>query len=248
MVRYFIHGLLALSCLLLSQGGLAGFYVVNDTPPTSTATQKTTAKPTNKTTTTSSKTTKSSKSTSKETTTAKPQSKSKSTQTTKSKPKSKPTSKKKHHAKPKHKKPKYSYVAYTGSLRHNVERMVRQSHWGQVVWNLHYDYRWVGRARLQGNSLQAILQQLLAGYPVQAVFYKRNHVVAIHPRPVISYHAPASLREANTNSRNKSEKVIKPDPKDSDTGGKNSANHAAKSSTTTVATTTTQSTKGSTHA
>ena len=87
----------------------------------------------------------------------------------------------------------HSYTLRNGSLKHNVESIVHQSHWGQLVWSLPYDYRWVGTAHFEGTSLQGVLEKLLARYPVQAIFYEQNHVIQIVPRPSIAYHRPADL-------------------------------------------------------
>ncbi len=78
-------------------------------------------------------------------------------------------------------KPEFSVVVHKGSLEKNVERIVRLSHdgWRQVIWKLPYDYNWVGTARFRGKDLQEVLSKLLAPYPVQAVFYEKNHIVAI---------------------------------------------------------------------
>ncbi len=71
---------------------------------------------------------------------------------------------------------------YTGSLKNNVESIVRRSHWGRVIWTLPYDFKWVGNINMTGPDAMSILAQLLKPYPVQAVFYDKNHVVAIVAR------------------------------------------------------------------
>lgn len=75
-----------------------------------------------------------------------------------------------------------SYTLRTGSLKYNITKMVRQSGWGTLVWNVPNDYRWVGNIEISATSIQGALDQLLAPYPVQAVFYDTNHVIDIEPR------------------------------------------------------------------
>lgn len=75
-----------------------------------------------------------------------------------------------------------SFRVTTGSLKANVQRMVQQSHWGQVVWNVPNDYRWMGNVTITATSIQGALSQLLAPYPIQAVFYDTNRIVDIEPR------------------------------------------------------------------
>ncbi len=82
-------------------------------------------------------------------------------------------------------KPLFQTTALPGSLKGNVERMVAQSHWGTVVWNLPVDYNWQGTMPISAPDIQGALQQLLAQYPVQAVFYDENHIVSVEPRRVI---------------------------------------------------------------
>lgn len=93
-----------------------------------------------------------------------------------------------------------TYTVRSGSLKRNVEHIVRQAHWGQVVWSLPYDYRWVGVSHIQGRSVQAVLGKLLANYPVQAVFYQQNRVVQIKARPSIAYHQPKDLEHVAAQS------------------------------------------------
>lgn len=75
-----------------------------------------------------------------------------------------------------------TYHVTTGSLKANVQRMVRQSGWGQVVWNVPNDYRWTGNITITSTSIQGALSQLLGPYPIQAVFYDTNRIVDIEPR------------------------------------------------------------------
>lgn len=75
-----------------------------------------------------------------------------------------------------------TYYLTTGSLRDNVTQIVAQSGWGRVIWNVPYDYRWVGNISLHAVTVQDALNQLLSEYPLQAVFYEENHIVDIVPR------------------------------------------------------------------
>lgn len=70
----------------------------------------------------------------------------------------------------------------SGSLKANVERIANEQGWPQVVWNVPYDYRWVGKTQIHANSLTGLLSQLLRNYPLQAVLYHGNHILAIYPR------------------------------------------------------------------
>ena len=79
-------------------------------------------------------------------------------------------------------KPLLTEIIYPGSIKNNVERIAAQFGWPQVVWNTKFDYRWVGKTEIHGNNLQGILDQLLAGYPLQAILYEGNHILAIYPR------------------------------------------------------------------
>ena len=79
-------------------------------------------------------------------------------------------------------KPLAAIEIYPGSLKENVERIAAHYGWHQVVWDAPQDYRWVGYAQIQGENLSSVLRQLLADYPLQAVFYQGNHVLYIHPR------------------------------------------------------------------
>ncbi len=82
-------------------------------------------------------------------------------------------------------KPSFTTTAMPGSLKDNVERIVAQSHWGTVVWNLPIDYNWNGTMTISAPDVQGALSQLLAQYPVQATFYDKNHIVSIEARRVI---------------------------------------------------------------
>lgn len=69
-----------------------------------------------------------------------------------------------------------------GSLKENIDRIVKQAGWGKTIWKPPFDYNWVGNVTISANDIQGILTKLLEPYPLQAVFYEANHVVAIVPR------------------------------------------------------------------
>ena len=71
---------------------------------------------------------------------------------------------------------------HSGSLKQNVTRIVKEAGWETAVWKMPYDYKWVGDVQITANDIQGVLTKLLEGYPVQAVFYNANHVVAFTPR------------------------------------------------------------------
>ena len=73
-------------------------------------------------------------------------------------------------------------VFYSGSLKSNVERVAAQYGWKKVEWNSPNDYEWVTYTKINKNTLQDVLRTVLEGYPLQAVFYKGNHVLEIKPR------------------------------------------------------------------
>ena len=73
-------------------------------------------------------------------------------------------------------------TVYPGSLRDNVERIAAGYGWSEVVWSAPYDFNWVGQTNIHANSLSGMLAQLLKDYPLQAVFYRGNHVLLITPR------------------------------------------------------------------
>lgn len=77
-----------------------------------------------------------------------------------------------------------SATIYPGSLKQNVQRILNDAGWQKVVWGVPYDYSWVGQTQISGSSVQNVMQQLLAHYPLQAVFYDENHVVLIRSREV----------------------------------------------------------------
>lgn len=76
----------------------------------------------------------------------------------------------------------FKVTVYEGSLKANVDRIVKAGRWKKLVWKLPYDYQWVGKADFTGDSVETVIAQLLKHYPLQAVFYKANQVVEIVPR------------------------------------------------------------------
>ncbi|MCD6055045.1 MAG: hypothetical protein K0R12_7 [Gammaproteobacteria bacterium] len=162
-----------LLCLLLSQAALAGFYVVDETSPLpKTTTPSSSAKP--------------------------PVAKKPPAASPKAAAPPAAAAAKKSTAPNKPAAPAIqTYAIYPGSLKSNVERIVRQAHWGDVVWTLPYDYRWVGTSTMKSDSVQEAVDKLLANYPLQAIFYEQNHIVEIKPRPTIAYHAPEALGASN---------------------------------------------------
>ncbi len=73
-------------------------------------------------------------------------------------------------------------TVYPGSLKKNIEHIAGKYGWAQVVWNVPNDYQWVGQTTIRANDVPGLLTQLLKNYPVQAVFYKGNHILAISQR------------------------------------------------------------------
>ena len=69
-----------------------------------------------------------------------------------------------------------------GSLKSNIERIVDIAGWGKPIWNMDYDFKWVGNVTITGRDIQSVLSKLLDPYPLQAKFYESNHIVAIYPR------------------------------------------------------------------
>lgn len=83
---------------------------------------------------------------------------------------------------PKQRFGRYSVHVYNGSLLANSKRILGRFGWHRVVWTVPYDFKWVGQTTLRGNNPQDFMRQILAGYPLQAVFYQGNRVVVIKPR------------------------------------------------------------------
>ncbi len=75
-----------------------------------------------------------------------------------------------------------SAVLVPGSLRSNILTLAQQFGWDQVIWNVSEDYQWTGCVSVSAPSFKGILEQVLADYPLQAIFYHGNHVLVIAPR------------------------------------------------------------------
>jgi len=71
-----------------------------------------------------------------------------------------------------------------GSLKANIERIARNHGWHKVVWNVHSDYNWVGNTKIRGKNLVLVMEHILDGYPLQAVFYQGNRILVIEARTV----------------------------------------------------------------
>lgn len=78
--------------------------------------------------------------------------------------------------------PLFQATVYPGSLKKNIERIAAQFGWAQVVWNVPNDYQWVGQTNIRAENVPGLFTKLLKNYPVQGVFYKGNHILAISPR------------------------------------------------------------------
>lgn len=87
----------------------------------------------------------------------------------------------------------YHATVYPGSLQKNVRRIAAQFGWYRVIWNLPTDYHWVGTATISGNDFKGIFEKFLQGYPVQAQFYKGNHVLIVIPRQLTRHRLPAVI-------------------------------------------------------
>lgn len=73
-------------------------------------------------------------------------------------------------------------TVHTGSLKINIQKIARQGGWHNLVWRPNYDFQWLGNVTITGRNVQDVMAKLLEPYPLQAVFYEANHVVAVVPR------------------------------------------------------------------
>ncbi len=80
------------------------------------------------------------------------------------------------------KKSLLKYEIKQGSLHDNIVNILHQSPWGELVWQAPVDYRFIGHEIIMASNIQDILKKLLSHYPLQAVFYNKNHVVVIRTR------------------------------------------------------------------
>lgn len=78
-------------------------------------------------------------------------------------------------------KPKSSFyaVSISGSVKENVERIMRRYHW-KVVWKAPYDYNYDGR--ITGTSLPNVIEKLFQPFPLQAVMYVSNRTLTVVSR------------------------------------------------------------------
>lgn len=75
-------------------------------------------------------------------------------------------------------------MLYPGSLKDNLQRAAKNYGWPDMVWTINHDYRWYGVARVTAKNLAQALSKILYQYPLQAVFYRGNHVLAIQARNI----------------------------------------------------------------
>lgn len=73
---------------------------------------------------------------------------------------------------------------HPGSLRYNLQRIAANHGWPQVVWMPPEDYRWVGETQIAAPNLREALAIVLKAYPLQAIFYSGNHILAIQARTI----------------------------------------------------------------
>ena len=73
-------------------------------------------------------------------------------------------------------------VMQSGSLKANITRIAKSHGWEQVLWNAPSDYQWIGETQIHAPTLAKSFEKLLADYPIQAVFYRGNHILVIQPR------------------------------------------------------------------
>ena|SRR3990167_6844697 len=72
-------------------------------------------------------------------------------------------------------------VSISGSLKVNLERIMKRYNW-KVVWKAPYDYNFDGK--VTGSSLPNVIQKVLQPFPLQAVMYMSNRTVAVVPRQI----------------------------------------------------------------
>jgi hypothetical protein len=92
--------------------------------------------------------------------------------------------KKHHHSKKKKATKVGSVTLYSGSLRDNISRIAKDYGWKKVVWLPNSDYQWVGKVTMRKRAITVLFGRVLQGYPLQAVFYKGNHVLVVTPRNI----------------------------------------------------------------
>jgi len=73
-------------------------------------------------------------------------------------------------------------VMQKGSLKGNIQKIANRYGWKNVVWKSSEDYYWRGITTVTGADITEVMQKILDGYPLQAIFYSGNHVLVILPR------------------------------------------------------------------
>ena len=73
------------------------------------------------------------------------------------------------------------------SLRANIQLLAQNCrHPWKVIWKTPYDYHWITDSKsnpvIKGHNIKSIIGQTLIDYPLQAVFYRGNHVLVIQQR------------------------------------------------------------------
>lgn len=76
----------------------------------------------------------------------------------------------------------HTVTIYPGSLKNNITRIAKTFGWKTVVWNVSKDYNWIGKTTIKNQSVVTVMQKILNNFPLQARFYKGNHILAIVPR------------------------------------------------------------------
>ena len=79
------------------------------------------------------------------------------------------------------KSPRYKAWVQTGTLKSNIQRLAKQFHWEQVVWQLPVDYRLVGHYSVTGQKETDLFEHLIEQLPVQLIFYKTNRTLLVKP-------------------------------------------------------------------
>ncbi len=75
-----------------------------------------------------------------------------------------------------------SAVMEQGSLQDDIRNLAKQYGWSQVVWDVSNDYEWTGTVNISASNFHALLEKVLQHYPLQAIFYRGNHVLVITSR------------------------------------------------------------------
>lgn len=77
----------------------------------------------------------------------------------------------------------YQLDLQPGTLQENIERINKlQGNPWDIKWLAKNDYIVTGYPQVSGEDFYSAIGNLLQYYPLRAIFYKQNHVVAIVPR------------------------------------------------------------------